>query len=89
VAELNVELVSADRKVWSGTARMVSAPAADGEIGILADHSPLLSVLREGNVRVRGAEGTDLEVHVTGGFLSVDSNRVTIVADSVESVPTR
>ncbi|WP_435736619.1 F0F1 ATP synthase subunit epsilon [Cellulosimicrobium sp. PMB13] len=90
MAELNVDLVSADRKIWSGTAQQVSAPAADGEIGILADHSPLLSVLREGQVRIKGGQGSaPVEVHVTGGFISVDSNHVTIVADSVESVSNR
>ncbi|MGO2042382.1 MAG: hypothetical protein ACTH2O_07350 [Cellulosimicrobium funkei] len=55
---------------------------------MLADHSPLLSVLQEGSVRIAG-EGESLEVRVSGGFLSVDSNQVTIVADSVESVPAR
>ena len=89
MAQLNVDLVAADRKIWSGRAQSVSAPAADGEIGILADHSPLLSVLGEGSVRIKAAEGEPLEVRVSGGFISVDSNQVTIVADSVESAPTR
>ena len=88
MAQLNVDLVAADRKIWSGRAQRVTAPAAYGEIGILADHSPLLSVLREGSVRIV-AEGETLDVRVSGGFLSVDSNQVTIVADSVESVPAR
>ncbi len=89
MAELNVDLVAADRKIWSGAALRVSAPAADGEIGILAGHSPLLSVLREGTVRIALATGSPVSVRVSGGFLSVDSNQVTIVADSVESVPSR
>jgi F-type H+-transporting ATPase subunit epsilon len=89
VAQLNVDLVAADRKIWSGRAQRVSAPAADGEIGILADHSPLLAVLREGSVRIVAADAENLELHVSGGFISVDSNQVTIVADSVESVPAR
>ncbi|KAJ8144918.1 hypothetical protein OY671_001979 [Metschnikowia pulcherrima] len=88
VAQSNVDLVAADRKIWSGRAQRVTAPAADGEIGILADHSPSLSVSQEGSVRIAG-EGESLEVRVSGGFLSVDSNQVTIVADSVESVPAR
>lgn len=88
MAQLNVDLVAADRKIWSGRAQRVTAPAADGEIGVLADHSPLLSVLRDGSVRIVG-EGETLEVRVSGGFLSVDSNHVTIVADSVEPVPGR
>ncbi|WP_069386961.1 F0F1 ATP synthase subunit epsilon [Cellulosimicrobium cellulans] len=89
MAELNVDLVAADRKIWSGAASRVSAPAADGEIGILAGHSPLLSVLQEGTVRIAVPSGTPVQVRVSGGFLSVDSDQVTIVADSVESVPAR
>ncbi|WP_265521902.1 F0F1 ATP synthase subunit epsilon [Oerskovia flava] len=86
MAQLNVDLVAADRKIWSGEAKSVSAPAADGEIGILADHSPLLSVLRPGTVRIKGSSGGPFEVEVTGGFLSVDANLVTIVADSATVV---
>ncbi|PFG32624.1 F0F1 ATP synthase subunit epsilon [Sanguibacter antarcticus] len=84
MAQLEVDLVAADRKVWSGPARQVSAPAADGEIGILQGHSPLLAVLRAGRVRITSAEGTHVEAVITGGFISVDSDTVTIVADSVE-----
>lgn len=84
MAQLEVDLVAADRKVWSGPARQVSAPAADGEIGILVGHTPLLAVLRAGHVRITTAEGSKVEASITGGFLSVDSDTVTIVADSVE-----
>jgi len=83
MAHLDVDLVAADRKIWSGEASMVSAPAADGEIGILPGHSPLLSVLRAGEIRVTPVSGAKLSGTVGGGFLSVDANRVTIVADSV------
>nr|WP_194720230.1 F0F1 ATP synthase subunit epsilon [Cellulosimicrobium arenosum] len=82
---MNVDLVAADRKIWSGEAQMVSAPAADGEIGVLAGHSPLLSVLREGAVRIKATTGAPVEVQITGGFISVDSNMVTVVVDSVEA----
>lgn len=84
MAHLEVDLVAADRKVWSGDARQVSAPAADGEIGILAGHTPLLAVLRAGRVRITSTEGESVEAAISGGFLSVDSDTVTIVADSVE-----
>ena len=63
---------------------MVTAPAAEGQLGILQGHSPVLAVLREGNVLIRPTSGEAFEAHVTGGFLSVDSDVVTIVADSVE-----
>ena len=83
MAHLEVELVAADRKIWSGGATMVSAPAADGEVGIMTGHAPLLAILRAGEVRVTPFQGEPFGGTVTGGFLSVDANRVTIVADSV------
>lgn len=83
MAQLEVDVVAADGKVWSGTARLVSAPAADGDIGILAGHTPILSVLRPGAVRVVPAGGgAPLAWTVDGGFLSVDSDHVTVVVDS-------
>lgn len=80
---LEVDLVAADGKVWSGSARQVSAPAADGEIGILLGHTPILSVLRAGEVRVRTADGQTMSWQVDGGFLSVDDDRVTVVVDAL------
>ena len=88
MAQLNVDLVAADRKIWSGRAQRVTAPAADGEIGILADHSPLLSVLQEGSVRLAG-EGASLVVRVAGACVSGAARRGPLGADSVESVPAR
>ncbi|MCR6646697.1 MAG: F0F1 ATP synthase subunit epsilon [Cellulomonas sp.] len=82
-SSLEVDLVDAVGKVWSGKARQVSAPAADGEIGILAGHTPILSVLRAGELRVRTADGEQLAWHVDGGFLSVDSDTVTVVVDAL------
>lgn len=84
MAQLEVDIVAADGKVWSGQARQVSAPAADGGIGILAGHTPILSVLRPGAVRVvPEAGGTPLSWQVDGGFLSVDADQVTVVVDTV------
>ncbi len=84
MAQLLVDVVAADRKVWSGAATLVSAPAADGEIGILAGHTPILSALRAGNIRITAEKGNKVEVEITGGFLSVDHNVVTIVVDSAK-----
>lgn len=86
MAELSVDLVATDRKVWSGVAKEVSAPSVDGQIGILADHTPLLAVLRPGKVSVRTETGTAVEADVTGGFVSVDENLVTIVVDEIDLV---
>ena len=71
--------------MWSGQAHQVTAPAADGEIGILPGHTPVLSLLRAGEVRVREERGGQpLAWHVDGGFLSVDSDQVTLVVDNAE-----
>lgn len=87
MAQLEVDLVATDGKVWSGAARQVSAPAADGDIGVLAGHVPVLSVLRAGELRVHPAEGGEiLRWRVEGGFISVDSNTVTVVVDSAQGV---
>lgn len=82
MAQLEVDLVDADGKVWSGAARALTAPAADGEIGILPGHTPVLAVLKAGEVRVtEQAGGPVLRWSVDGGFLSVDSDQVTVVVD--------
>jgi F-type H+-transporting ATPase subunit epsilon len=82
MAQLEVDIVDADGKVWSGPARQVSAPAFDGEMGILPGHTPVLAVLRAGEVRVTEHAGTPaLRWRVDGGFMSVDSDQVTLVVD--------
>jgi F-type H+-transporting ATPase subunit epsilon len=87
VAHLDVELVDAEGRVWSGQATMVTAPTVEGEIGILVGHEPLLAVLRAGVVRVTPLEGPVVRGTVTGGFLSVDDDTVTLVADEAVVVP--
>ena len=84
MSSLNVELVAADRKVWSGEATMVRARSTEGEIGILPGHQPILSVLVEGDVVVVPAQGERRTVKIDGGFLSVDKDVVTVVAQHVE-----
>jgi F-type H+-transporting ATPase subunit epsilon len=84
VTHLEVDLVATDRTIWSGDATQITAPAADGEIGILVGHAPVLSVLKPGTVRIRGLEGSVVEARIDAGFLSVDGNQVTVVVDSAE-----
>ena len=81
---LQVELVAADRKVWEGEANQVSARSTEGELGILPGHQPLLCVLGEGEVRVN-AGGSWRTAQIDGGFMSVDHDRVTIIAESVDA----
>jgi F-type H+-transporting ATPase subunit epsilon len=84
VSSLKVDLVAADREVWSGEARMVRARSVDGELGILPGHTPLLGILVSGDVVIHGEDG-DQTATIDSGFLSVEHDRVTIVADSVET----
>lgn len=81
-ASLEVEIVAADHFVWSGSASMVKARTSDGEIGILPGHVPVLAILAAGDLVIQPVEGTRMEVQVDGGFFSVDSDRVVIVADN-------
>jgi F-type H+-transporting ATPase subunit epsilon len=83
---LNVELVSAERQVWSGQAGFVVARTLDGELGILPGHVSLLGVLAEGfTVRITGGDAGDgVEVAAHGGFLSVSDDEVTILAEIAE-----
>ena len=84
MSPLQVELVAADRRVWTGEASMVRARSIDGELGILPGHTPLLGVLVSGDVVIHG-EGGDQTATIDSGFLSVEHDRVTIVAESVQT----
>ena len=79
---LTVEVVSAEQVRWEGQARSVAAPAADGDIGILAGHQPVLAVLRNGKIRIDVIDGDNVEMEIDGGFLSVDADQVTVVVDA-------
>lgn len=79
---LTVDVVGPDRVLWSGKAERVSAPSVEGEIGLLAGHEPVLSVLRHGTIRVHGTDGTDT-FEVSGGFISFDHDIITAVVDPV------
>jgi F-type H+-transporting ATPase subunit epsilon len=77
---LQVELVSADRVVWSGEATQVTARTTDGEIGVLRNHAPVLSVLLPSAVLIESGDERVYAV-IDGGFLSVANNRVSILAE--------
>lgn len=77
---LRVELVAADRAVWSGEAKMVVAKTIEGEIGILVGHEPLLAILGVGDVRITLPTGESIKATAAEGFLSVEHDIVTIVA---------
>jgi F-type H+-transporting ATPase subunit epsilon len=80
---LHVELVAVEEKIWSGEAEMVVARTTEGEIGVLPGHAPLLGQLAEpGQVRVKLPGGQQQAYDVSGGFLSVTGEGVTVLAES-------
>ena len=85
MAELQVDVVAADQTVWSGSARSVVVPAVGGELGVLVGHEPLMAVLGTGRVRVTPSAAGSEQVakEISGGFVSVDDDNVTIVIDTV------
>ena len=81
---MQVELVSADRLVWSGEARMVVARTTEGDVGILPNHAPMLSLMVDGIVDVTTGDGETWIAAVDAGFLSVAANRISILAEHAE-----
>ena len=88
---LHVEVVVADRELWAGEANMVIAKTLEGDIGVLTGHPPVLGILAEGSiVRIMGPEGSggadgaeaggEVTAAVSGGFLSVADDRISILA---------
>lgn len=85
MAELHVEVVSAEREVWSGQAREVLAKTSEGELGVLPGHAPLLGQLADGGVvRILLVGGGEVVAAVHGGFLSVTEQGVTVLAEVAE-----
>ena len=82
MATIKVDIVSAEGEIYSGTAKMVYAPAKMGEVGIAPRHAPLLSPLNPGEVRVENEEGKEESFYITGGMLEVQPHLVTILADT-------
>ena len=80
--KLTVEVVSPEKRVWSGEATSDSARTVDGDIGILANHISLLGVLVPGVVSIKGSDGTTTEFTMDGGFISVSKNRVSILGQA-------
>ncbi len=79
---LHVDIVSAETEIFSGTATMVFAPAEMGEVGIAPRHTPLLTRLKPGEVRVQTQEGEELSFFVSGGMLEIQPHVVTVLADT-------
>ena len=79
----HVDIVSAEREIFSGDAEMVFAPAEMGELGITPRHAPLLTRLKPGTVRVKSG-GEESVFYVSGGILEIQPHMVTVLSDTAQ-----
>ncbi|MEU1527799.1 F0F1 ATP synthase subunit epsilon [Nocardia rhamnosiphila] len=85
MADMSVDLVAVERRLWSGRASFVSAQTTEGQIGILPGHEPLLGQLVEGGtVTIVDTDGSRIVAAVHGGFFSVTADTVRVLAESAE-----
>jgi len=83
VAGIKLDIVTAEQLVYSEEVDMVVVPGIDGEMAILPHHAPLMTMLQPGELLVRN-QGTEISMAVTGGFLEVRPDRITVLADAAE-----
>ncbi len=83
MATIRLDIVTAERVVYSEEVDVIIAPGIEGQLGILPRHAPLMTVLQAGELRVRKG-GEELSMVVSGGFLEVRPDRVIVLADAAE-----
>lgn len=82
MSTIHVDVVSAETLIFSGEAKFVALPGESGELGILPRHTPLITRIKPGTVRIEKPDGSEEFVFVAGGILEVQPNVVTVLADT-------
>ena len=82
MATLHVDVVSAEEAIFAGEAKFVALPGEAGELGILPGHTPLISRIRPGTVKIVRPDGAEENIFVAGGILEVQPGMVTVLADT-------
>ncbi len=82
MSTIHVDVVSAEESIFSGEAKFVALPGEAGELGIYPRHTPLITRIRPGTVRIQAADGSEEFVFVAGGILEVQPDRVTVLSDT-------
>ena len=82
MSTIHVDVVSAEELIFSGEAKFVALPGEAGELGIYPRHTPLITRIKPGAVRIEKADGTEEFVFVAGGLLEVQPNLVTVLSDT-------
>ena len=79
---IHVDVVSAEESIFSGEARFVALPGESGELGVYPRHTPLITRIKPGSVRIEMADGSEEFVFVAGGILEVQPDCVTVMSDT-------
>jgi F-type H+-transporting ATPase subunit epsilon len=82
MSTIHVDVVSAETLIFSGDAKFVALPGEAGELGIMPRHTPLITRIKPGAVRIEKADGSEEFIFVAGGILEVQPNVVTVLADT-------
>lgn len=82
MSTIHVDIVSATESLYSGEAKRVFVPAKMGEIGVLPKHTPFLSLLRPGEVRVEDVDNKQENIFISGGIVEVQPHTVTVLSDT-------
>lgn len=82
MANLHIDVVSAEESLFTGEATFVALPGEAGELGILPGHTPLISRIRPGTVKIVSKDGTESNIFVAGGILEVQPGTVTVLSDT-------
>jgi len=82
MSTIQVDVVSAEEMIFSGMAKFVALPGESGELGIMPGHTPLITRIKPGAVRIEKADGSEEFVFVAGGILEVQPHHVTVLSDT-------
>ncbi len=82
MSTIRVDVVSAEESIFSGDAKFVALPGEAGELGIYPRHTPLITRIKAGSVRIEKADGTEEFVFVAGGILEVQPGSITVLSDT-------
>jgi len=83
MSSIRLDIVTAERAVYSEDVEMVIAPGVQGQLGILPHHTPLMTTLQAGELRIK-KDGREVSLAISGGFLEVRPDKVVVLADSAE-----
>ncbi len=79
---MNLEIISPDKKLFTGTARLIQLPGSNGSFEILENHAPIISTLSKGRIRVITTDNKELNFDIGGGVLEMAQNKIIILAET-------